>query len=77
MRCDNCGREGAREQRVTRTCGEDSELLVIEQVPIVTCPSCGESYMSAATLRHLEDLQDRGRRVAVARPVGVVQFDTA
>jgi YgiT-type zinc finger domain-containing protein len=77
MRCDNCGREGALERRVTRTYGEDADLLVIENVPVVTCPSCGESYMTAATLHHLEDLRDRGRGVAVARPVGVVQFDMA
>jgi hypothetical protein len=50
---------------------------VIENVPVVTCPSCGESYMTAATLHHLEDLRDRGRSIAVARSVGVVQFDMA
>jgi hypothetical protein len=50
---------------------------VIENVPVVTCPTCGASYMTAATLHHLEDLRDRGRGVAVARPVGVVQFDVA
>jgi YgiT-type zinc finger domain-containing protein len=77
MRCDNCGREGARERRVTRTYGEHADLLVIENVPVVTCPTCGASYMTAATLHHLEDLRDRGRGVAVARPVGVVQFDVA
>jgi YgiT-type zinc finger domain-containing protein len=76
MRCDNCGSEGARERRVIRTYGEDADLLVIENVPVVTCPSCSESYMTAATVRHLEDLRDRGQGVAVARPVGVVQFDT-
>lgn len=61
---------------MTRTYGADADLLVIENVPLVTCSSCGESYLTAATLHHLEDLRDRGRSVAVARPVGVVQFDT-
>lgn len=77
MRCDNCGSDQARERRVTRTYGADADLLVIENVPIVTCPSCGESYMTSATMRHLDDLRERGQSVAVARSVGVVEFDTA
>jgi YgiT-type zinc finger domain-containing protein len=77
MRCENCGSEDARELRVSRTYGQDAELLVIENVPVVTCSACGESYMTADTLREIENLKDRRHGLAQSRTVGVVRFDAA
>jgi len=77
MRCDSCGSESARARRVTRTYGEGSELLVIENVPIMSCAKCGESYMTAQTLREIERLRSNREAVAEARQVGVVRFDAA
>ena len=42
MLCDICGQDGARIRRVTETYGKGKNLLLIEQVPMVSCPSCGE-----------------------------------
>jgi len=77
MRCDNCGSESARVLRVTRTSGSGDDLLVIENVPAVSCPACGESYLTAATLHELENLKSHAGDLARSRRVGVVSFDTA
>ena len=77
MRCENCGSQDARELRVSRTYGQDAELLVIENVPVVTCSVCGESYMTAATLRQIESLKARRHGLVQDRTVGVVRFDAA
>jgi hypothetical protein len=29
-------------------------LLVIENVPVTSCPNCGESYLTAETLHEIE-----------------------
>jgi YgiT-type zinc finger domain-containing protein len=50
MVCDICGKKGARIRRVTRSYGKGDNLLVIENVPVVSCPNCGETYITAETL---------------------------
>jgi YgiT-type zinc finger domain-containing protein len=74
VRCDNCGKPGARVRRVTRTYGKGNSLLIIENVPVVTCPHCGESYLTAQTMHELERLKRERRARAVERPVGVLSF---
>ena len=74
MICDICGQEGARERRVTRSYGKGKNLLVIENVPVVSCPHCGESYMTAGTLHEIERLKLHRRSLAVERSVEVVGF---
>lgn len=74
MICEICGKEGARERRVTRSYGRGGNLLVIEGIPVISCPHCGESYLTAATLHALERIKrDRKERVAT-RPVAIANF---
>ena len=61
-------------RRVARTYGSGDELLVIENVPVVTCPSCGESYLTATTLREIERIKQQRKALAVERPVDVAAF---
>jgi YgiT-type zinc finger domain-containing protein len=74
VQCDNCGFEEARIRRVSRSYGEGHELLVVEGVPIVSCPKCGESYMTAATLHELQRLKEHRHDLAEDREVEVVRF---
>jgi 4-hydroxy-3-methylbut-2-en-1-yl diphosphate synthase IspG/GcpE len=46
-------------------------LLVIENIPVISCPSCGESYLTAETLHEIERVKRDRRRLAVERPVEV------
>ncbi len=70
--CDVCGRAGARKRRVSETHGRGRHLLVIENIPMVICPSCGEAYFTVETLREIERLKRYRRELAVARQVEVV-----
>lgn len=74
MKCDICGKAGARVRRVTRSFGKGDDLLVIEDVPVVSCPRCGESYLAAETLHEIERLKLLKRRLASRRPVAVVEY---
>lgn len=77
LRCDNCGFDEARIRRVTRSYGTGADLLVIEHVPIVSCPKCGESYMTAETLHEIERLKLHRHDLAEDREVEVVRFADA
>jgi YgiT-type zinc finger domain-containing protein len=74
MVCDICGKEGARIRRVTRSYGKGSNLLVIENVPVISCPHCGESYLTAETLHEIERIKLHRQSFAVERPVAVAAF---
>ena len=74
MICDICGEEGALIRRVPRTYGKGQDLLVIENVPVVSCPNCGEIYLTAETLHEIERLKAERKQLAVQRPVEVLNF---
>ncbi len=74
MVCDICGKTDARLRRVTETYGKGEELLVIENVPMVSCPSCGESYFTADTLHEIERIRLHRKSFAIERPVEVARF---
>ncbi len=74
MICDICGKEGARIIRVARTYGKGDDLLVIENVPVVCCPHCGESYLTAETLHEIKRIKLHRKSFAVERPVEVANF---
>jgi YgiT-type zinc finger domain-containing protein len=76
MICDICGKEGARVRHMARTYGKGDDLLVIENVPIISCPRCGESYLTAETARELDRIRRHRRELAVSRPIPVAEYAT-
>jgi YgiT-type zinc finger domain-containing protein len=74
MICDICGEEGARVRRVTRSYGKGENLLVIENVPVISCLHCGESYLTAETLHEIERIKLHRQSFTVERPVPVAAF---
>ena len=74
MMCDICGEEGARIRKITRIYGRGKNMFLIENVPVVSCPHCGESYLTAETLHEIERLKRHHKILAVERPVEVVRF---
>lgn len=74
MYCDVCGRPGPRLIHVTKSYGKGSDLLVIENVPVISCPACGESYLTATTLREIDKIKRNRKNFATERPVPVAVF---
>ncbi|MFY9343513.1 MAG: type II toxin-antitoxin system MqsA family antitoxin [Planctomycetota bacterium] len=75
--CDLCGTAGARVRRVTRTFGRGAAAFLIENVPMVTCAACGESYFTAETLREVEHIRVHWRQLTVKKRVPVARFGGA
>ncbi|MBI4673048.1 MAG: type II toxin-antitoxin system MqsA family antitoxin [Chloroflexi bacterium] len=74
MICDICGKSGARIRHVTRSYGKGANLLVIENIPLVTCPHCSESYFTAETLHEIERIKLHCKSFAQERRVSVASF---
>lgn len=74
--CDVCGKSGAKIRYVSRSYGKGDNLLVIEDVPVVSCPHCGESYLTADTLHEIERIKLHRQSFAEPRAVRVAVFAT-
>ena len=74
MVCDICGNQEASLKLVTRSFGKKKDLLIIEDIPVITCPACGESYMAAETLHEIERIKMHRHSFAVLKPVEVTAF---
>jgi YgiT-type zinc finger domain-containing protein len=75
--CDVCGFESARIRRMPRSYGsgddlrsvKDQRLLVIEQVPVVSCPNCGSSYLTAQTMQAIDQIKQHRSDRSQSRPM--------
>ncbi len=74
MICDICGKEGARIRKVTEAYGKGKDLLLIEDIPMISCPNCGESYFTADTLHEIERIKLYRKNFAKVRSVEVASF---
>lgn len=61
-------------RHVSRSYGKGRSLLVVENVPITSCPHCGESYLSAEVAHELDRIRENSRKCAVKREVPVAKF---
>jgi YgiT-type zinc finger domain-containing protein len=69
-----CGKSGAVIRQVSRSYGKGANLFVIENVPIVSCPNCGESYITADTLHEIERIKLHRKALATERCIAVATF---
>ncbi len=74
MICDSCGENGVRIRKVAEAFGKGKNLFVIENIPRMTCPHCGESYFSAETLHEIERIKLHLKSLAVERSIEVAKF---
>ncbi len=74
MVCEICGKSGARIRKVTDTYGKGKGLLVIENIPMISCPDCGARYFTAETLHEIERIKRYRKSSTVKRQVKVANF---
>ena len=75
--CVHCGSSSVQLKHVTRSFDSGAALLVVEAIPMWSCPNCGESYFSAQTLHEIERIKTLRKSVAVKRSVPVAAFEAA
>lgn len=73
-RCIVCGKPGVHHRRLPKTYGKGATLLVVENVPVLVCPNCGESYLTAETLHEIERIKLHRRSLAKSRSVATISF---
>jgi len=74
MTCDVCGQDGARTKHVSRSYGKGENMVVIDHIPVIVCPNCGESYMTADTMHEVQRLKLHKRNVKTLRLAPVISY---
>ena len=72
--CEICGGGEAQTKHITRSYGKGVNLLIIENVPVVSCANCGESYLTAETLHEIARIKLHRKSFAKKRNVAVAEF---
>ena len=75
--CDVCGCAEAKTRYTSRTYGKGEDLLLIEKVPIISCPSCGTSYLTSFTLKEIDLIKRERKKVALTKSVEVASFSAS
>ena len=75
--CDVCGCTKAKTRYTSRTYGKGEDLLVIENVPVISCPSCGTSYLTSFTLKEIDRIKRNRKKMAIAKSVEVASFSAS
>ena len=73
--CNMCGKKGARARRVTRSYAKGKAEFLIRGIPVISCPHCGESYLTAETVREVDRIKRECREFGrdTAGPRGTVR----
>ena len=74
MKCELCGAEVAVARKTTKSFGRGDSLVVIEDIPIIHCSNCHESYLTAGTAREIDRIRKNRSRRGKPKRVLVASF---
>lgn len=74
MVCEMCGKESARIRKVARTYGKGKNIFILDNIPILFCNNCGESYIEAETLHEIEQIKLHKKGYIIKRTAPMVSF---
>ena len=74
MICDYCGKDGAKLRYKTQVCGPKNDKFLVDKVPVVRCPHCHQTYMTAQTAKTLDQLVQQRRELARPQTLDVIEF---
>ena len=72
--CDICGKKKARLVKRPQVFGRGKDMLLIDNVPVIACKNCGESYMTSTTMHTLDKMRSGQPRKESKRKIGVAEF---
>jgi YgiT-type zinc finger domain-containing protein len=68
-----CGRTGTQRREMTRSSGQGPTLIVIEEIPLWSCPHCGASYFTAQTLHEVERVKTLRQEEGISRRISGIE----
>jgi YgiT-type zinc finger domain-containing protein len=74
MVCDICGVKAARTVKRPQVLGRGVQMILVDNVPVIDCRNCGESYMTSETMHRLDGIRSKQKAKPTARKIAVAEF---
>ncbi len=72
--CENCGIRAARVVKRPQILGRGIKMVLVDNVPVINCRNCGESYMTSETVHRLDIMRSEKHLQSAERKVEVSEF---
>ncbi len=72
--CESCGQAAAQLVKRPQVLGKGAAMIVVEDVPMIACRHCGESYLTSETLHRLDEVRRGLRKLPERYQVAVAAF---
>ncbi len=72
--CSFCGEQTARRVSKSHAFGRGAKMLVVEDIPTMSCSNCGQTYLTGDVLKMLEEILKNQAKYVTQRTVNVAEF---
>jgi len=72
--CDICGVKAARTVKRPQVLGRGAQMILVDNVPVIACRNCGESYMTSETMHRLDGIRSKQKAKPATRKIAVAEF---
>lgn len=72
--CDICGVKAAHLVNRPQVLGRGTQMMLVDNVPVIACRNCGESYMTSATMHQLDSIRLKQKEKLAERKIAVAEF---
>jgi YgiT-type zinc finger domain-containing protein len=72
--CDICGVQSARVVKRPQVLGRGERMMLVDNVPVISCKNCGESYMTSDTIHKLDEIRVKQKEKSIKRKIAVTEF---
>ena len=72
--CDICGVAAARKVRRTKVFGKGSKMIVIENIPFISCQNCGQTYITRDAMLAVDEIRTHSQTKTVAKELAYAKI---
>ncbi len=74
IQCQLCGQKTAQVAHIDKVFGKGDKKVLIENIPVIHCSYCRESYLTDATMRQLDEIRLNAQTLTTPTTVGVAKI---
>ncbi len=67
--CDLCGARAARAVKRNKVFGKGRKMIVIENIPSISCQTCGRTYITRDVMLALDKIRTQSETMTVPKEV--------
>ena len=74
IHCQLCEQKTAQVAHIDKVFGKGDKKVLIENIPVIHCSYCRESYLTDATMRQLDEIRLNAQTLTTPTTVGVAKI---